>query len=1067
MGVTVQLRKILAIILFAVAFLGVCWAAQAASTYSGLPAASQPLGNVPTYVPMDQGTDCTVKKPQNCLTVQSDALRIGQPVQTSCVLNVSAPFPYQTCIDTSQNPPVFNEWIGTQWWPIATLSSTLGYIPTAAGGLSFKNVTKTANYSLGPNDSGIIFNNQGAPGNITFTLPAASFKDGYVACFYDVMPSTQLFAIKPQNTDTIVLATSVAQTGGRMTTVYAGSEACLIANAAANQWTQVMAPVGVWNIQQQNTTNAQGAAIGFLGDSSSVFDPFPINNPLGFFAHTEDCTTNNGGVPVQFNGNIYCRQESFLNNHGLHTAGQKSTSGTFYDNSVFFASGQNFGTTSTFDVYGSGDYQMLTLTENYRGGIAVAGDEGPRGLSIAMLQHNFFSTSPILGSTVGGGNTTTTQAITGSPTVQTITVANSTGFTVGEWVITNRSDPTQVIGATQLTAVGTNTLSGIFEINQPGGVTVTPATVVTYNAQTQFPDPGEGRWLVDYTPPPYTTGTISQWPSNCGVGCTNGAIVTGSGTAWASNMVGGDAKNPGCVSLTSDTTASGIPSWYPIQNVGSATVLNLISGREVDSPGGAYQILPCAMILRVITNATATVTTLVLDTNTFTWNANDQVETAYGPQIGATGINLRAEDYLPNSNTVMLSISEEGTVSPPESYMQITNFTGHNHTIAGVNQSRFLNLIDDVGGQVNLAMFSSGTNDWITGALHSGALWSLDQYGLIENQMVEDSFSVLQNKRLGPVHAGAMELDPKWQFNTNAHNLIAANINDSSGLPLTTNTLINLNVTTDNGATWHPKFVVDETGTITAGTLSPGLPGVYTLYQVDSPFYVSPSGTMGNNGAFTLGTALPSAYQQVFLYFPANAIFTGSTAGWYCSSMSTTTAGIVYNEPGFNPYTSGPIPTTGPDVSSQICYGVGTPFVSTGPGGYTGVTAAVNGPTFTVPGNNANNLTYRINYIGMYNPNGNSKTTTLMYGGHNLGQIGTSSATTYGQEANFLLFNSTGNVGVTSVPIPNVGDIPAPGLTRAIVDMTSPQTLTVQLQMATATDYIGLEHFAVEEINGP
>jgi hypothetical protein len=86
------------------------------------------------------------------------------------------------------------------------------------------------------------------------------------------------------------------------------------------------------------------------------------------------------------------------------------------------------------------------------------------------------------------------------------------------------------------------------------------------------------------------------------------------------------------------------------------------------------------------------------------------------------------------------------------------------------------------------------------------------------------------------------------------------------------------------------------------------------------------SGSIGNNGALTLGTALPATYSDgVYMYFPANAISAGSAAGLYYVVMSSTTAGTIYN----NTYTGGqPKHQASP-----------TPFVTTGPGAYTQSTA--------------------------------------------------------------------------------------------------------------------------------
>lgn len=98
------------------------------------------------------------------------------------------------------------------------------------------------------------------------------------------------------------------------------------------------------------------------------------------------------------------------------------------------------------------------------------------------------------------------------------------------------------------------------------------------------------------------------------------------------------------------------------------------------------------------------------------------------------------------------------------------------------------------------------------------------------------------------------------------------------------------------------------------------LNGRCQLLHTAIPFILSASGSMGNNGAVTLGVALDRVYPRCYMYFPANAIFAGSLAGWYWTVMSSTTVGTVYN----NTHTSGypAIPTV-------------AGFTTTGPGAYT------------------------------------------------------------------------------------------------------------------------------------
>ncbi len=92
-------------------------------------------------------------------------------------------------------------------------------------------------------------------------------------------------------------------------------------------------------------------------------------------------------------------------------------------------------------------------------------------------------------------------------------------------------------------------------------------------------------------------------------------------------------------------------------------------------------------------------------------------------------------------------------------------------------------------------------------------------------------------------------------------------------------------------------------------------------FGFSTPVFIAPPGSVGNNGALTLSIDLNDTYSAgIYLYFPSNAIFSGSVAGRYYCVMSSTTVGTIYN----NTYTSGiPMAPASP-----------TGFVTTGPGAY-------------------------------------------------------------------------------------------------------------------------------------
>lgn len=103
------------------------------------------------------------------------------------------------------------------------------------------------------------------------------------------------------------------------------------------------------------------------------------------------------------------------------------------------------------------------------------------------------------------------------------------------------------------------------------------------------------------------------------------------------------------------------------------------------------------------------------------------------------------------------------------------------------------------------------------------------------------------------------------------------------------------------------------------------------------PFIKASSGSMGNNGAVSGLASLPKTYSNgAYLYLPTNAVVAGSAAGWYWFVASSATAGTVYN----CTYTSGPV---------RPC--TATAFATTGPGAFTGSTAAITAWSVTLPAN--------------------------------------------------------------------------------------------------------------------
>src|SRR3989304_667201 len=110
------------------------------------------------------------------------------------------------------------------------------------------------------------------------------------------------------------------------------------------------------------------------------------------------------------------------------------------------------------------------------------------------------------------------------------------------------------------------------------------------------------------------------------------------------------------------------------------------------------------------------------------------------------------------------------------------------------------------------------------------------------------------------------------------------------------------------------------------------------LQSIGVTILIPSSGTMGANGALSAITALTNTYPNIYLYFPAGKVYSGSAAGFYYAEMSSTTAGTVYN----NIYTPG---TNEPDIPASP-----TPITDAGPGAYTQSTSEITAVSATVPG---------------------------------------------------------------------------------------------------------------------
>lgn len=224
------------------------------------------------------------------------------------------------------------------------------------------------------------------------------------------------------------------------------------------------------------------------------------------------------------------------------------------------------------------------------------------------------------------------------------------------------------------------------------------------------------------------------------------------------------------------------------------------------------------------------------------------------------------------------------------------------------------------------------------------------------------------------------------------------------------------------------------------------------LIQCGVPLVLPSSGSIGNNGALTLTTALPYAYPAAFMYFPASAIVSGSAAGWYYVAMSTTLLGTIYNDV----YVSGkPVVPSSPVT-----------FSTTGPGAYTQTTGgAITSLNFTVPGGalgKSGELT--ITKMGACTNNANSKIVETFLGGSNFASYTFTTSNVYRALDTIANICNSEAINIGNF-YANIGGNGA-DWKRQVVNTAADQTLALTMRINTATDFIVLESAAVRLVHG-
>jgi hypothetical protein len=214
----------------------------------------------------------------------------------------------------------------------------------------------------------------------------------------------------------------------------------------------------------------------------------------------------------------------------------------------------------------------------------------------------------------------------------------------------------------------------------------------------------------------------------------------------------------------------------------------------------------------------------------------------------------------------------------------------------------------------------------------------------------------------------------------------------------------------------------------------------------------TPTGTMGNNGAMTMGTANDQIYPHGYYFMPAGSIAAGvpAAAAWYYGTASSTTAVTLFN----NSYD----PTTGvpPTVPSSP-----TAFVTTGPGAFTGDTSEETVFQITIAANSIGpNGELRAEDQATATNSAGTKVVKLKFGATT---YGTQSMTT-GVFAGALLWVKNAGAAAKQIGYINShlgNSFAASGGALGTSDTTTAINFVVTLQRATATDVATIQSFAL------
>jgi hypothetical protein len=215
------------------------------------------------------------------------------------------------------------------------------------------------------------------------------------------------------------------------------------------------------------------------------------------------------------------------------------------------------------------------------------------------------------------------------------------------------------------------------------------------------------------------------------------------------------------------------------------------------------------------------------------------------------------------------------------------------------------------------------------------------------------------------------------------------------------------------------------------------------------PFVNLPTGTMNNNGAYVLGTALSRTVPSGYAWCATNTISAATPAGWYWFTMSSASAMTLFN----NTYVAPGVPII---QTNPVA------FVTTGVGAVTGVTGTLNAIQIVLPAACVGPSGYvRFTESWSVNNSASNKILNVTLAAISLG--GPTVTTVVNVTREYVVFNNN-YLNAVSPPAGVVaGTGSAAGITLSTaVNFGNANTLIYAPNMALATDWIIQEAFGIE-----